>query len=240
MLPRKGFAFAALLLTALVAPAPLRAELTYYTYTGSVSPNPIGTDGNVISSLDNNQGVLFVSQPGGHYTLQNPIYILGNSSQPVVSLYAFNNAPQRAAVTFKDVPFTLTLDLQQFNPFMEAKETYHGLLRGTANFATHTSTLVADIVDGAPRNLYFGPIRYYFVVYYDHLLQWDSTATFPGASTPGAFVTGIGPSYYLGNSPATTPTATPEPSSIALAVVGLACILAIAFRRLKSPLASAA
>src|SRR5262245_2717005 len=100
MLPRKGFAFAAFLLTAFVAPPPLRAELTYYTYTGSVSPNPIGTDGNVVPSLDNHQGVLFVSQPGGHYTLNKPIYILGNSSQPVVWLYAFNNAPQRAAVTF--------------------------------------------------------------------------------------------------------------------------------------------
>jgi hypothetical protein len=200
-----------------------------------VSPNPIGTDGHVVSSLDNHQGVLFVSQPGGHNTLTKPIYILGNNSQPVVSLYAFNNAPQRAAVTFNKVPFTLTLDLQQFNPFMDAKETYHGLLRGTANFATHTSTLVADIVDSAPRNLYFGPIRYYFVVNYFNPLQWDPTVTFPGASTPGAFVTEIGPSYYLGNSPVTLPNTTPEPSSIALAGIGLACTLAFAFRRLNSP-----
>jgi hypothetical protein len=234
MLPRKGFAFAALLLTALVTPAPLRAELTYYTYTGSVSPNPIRTDGNVISSLDNNQGVLFVSLPGGHYTITGPIYT-NLSGQPVVRLYAFNNDPQRTTVTFNKVPFILTVDLQQFNPFFEAKETYHGLLRGTANFATHTSTLTADIVDGAPRNLYFGPIRYYFVANYFNPLQWDPTVTFPAASTPGAFVTEIGPSYYLGNSPVTTPNATPEPSSMALAGIGLACTFVFTFRCRNSP-----
>jgi hypothetical protein len=224
-----GVAGATSILALLLAAAPGRAEPTYYTYTGSASPNPVGTADNISYNAANGQGLQFFSAPGGHYFV-TPI-ATSVSSGSLVSMFPINHDPDPSSITFDNVHFTLTMDLRQFNPFVEARETYHGILRGTVGYATHISSLVADIVDSAPRNLYFGPIRYYFVVDYEHRITWDPLAVFPGNNTPGNFRGDIDARFYLGRAPAHPPASTPEPSGLALAGIGLACAAGAAIRR---------
>jgi len=221
------FSYVAALVLAAVLHIQARADMISWSYSGGgravtntgendFIPSPSG-----LGNINFTAGIVLTTPATG-----NNVY-LGSATVPVVNLFSFNSHEQGPLVLpFVNAPYVADVTIIDKASGKSNFVEFRGILNGTLNEITHISTLTTSFVGPTTQILTLGANRYTIAIGPSEPLTWREFGD-PGS---GQFGFGGPLDAHIDVSPANA-SATPEPSCMVLAGMGLVTVAGAAWRK---------
>ncbi len=179
-----------------------------------------------------------LASPDGSYNLGVPLGmnasgvfipdVIGSKDIRVLNLSTYDltlaPGPRLDGIPFRNAPYSIQLTLTDTASQVSGLLTFNGVLNGFADEGSHVSTMTSTFVGSTRQSLKLGENRYTVsMLSPDPLLHWapqNSVNMFFGTIDA-----------HVNVSPASGPRATPEPSCLLLAGMGVVTVAGTALRK---------
>ena len=212
-------AYLSAVLGVLLSEVPAMAEPIRWTYAANALPDLLASpDGSPNSGAPLGMNAYGVS-----------IYrdIVGPNDIRLVNLSTYNLAWSQgpATISFNNAPYSIRLTLTDTASQLSGLLTFNGILNGFANEGDHVSSITSTFVGSTTQSLKVGENRYTVgMLSPDPLLHWAPQPNNPVNKFFGTI------DAHVNVAPASGPRATPEPSCLVLAGIGLVTVAGAAWR----------
>jgi hypothetical protein len=217
IMPRlSSFAYVVALLGLVIPGTALRAEMTHWSFETGSNPNPVPPSNPLPDAISGNVGIVFdgvtVSDVAGSQTVRMfNLFTAGGGLNPLI----FTSQSFKPSITITD-----TASHTQGTLF------FSGLFNGTAHPNTQVSSVAATFLSPTAQSIVLGTNKYVVTIGPYHPLTWKSFGPNVGQ---GEFDGSI--DNQVNVSAAGSPAATPEPSCLVLAGMGMVTVAGAAWRR---------